>query len=507
MAHNFTFKTQPDPHQLEILQRTATLSFHAIHWEQGLGKSKIIVDNITFLYTHPDPTLSINGALIVAPNGIDINWEIDEIPKHLPEHLWSTTRLFRFSTKRKGSKSHKEQVKFLREHHGLAIMLMSYDAFMTMEGKEAALLFLEQREAFYVLDESSRIKTPGAKRTQRIVRTAYRAKYRRTLTGTPMPNGAFDIYKQMEFLDPPFWDNHNLTSLTEFKNYFGVFDSPRTFRSNAGQTYEFEKLIGFQRLEELNKMLAPISSRLLKKDVLQLPPKIYQPRYFELSKEQRTLYEQLKNEYLIWLDKETLVTANLAIVRLLRLQQISCGYLPTENDSEPTHIIPGENTRLNLLEELIEDHADKTIIWARYRLDIDLITTLLKSKNRSFVVYDGRTTEEDLIDAKHRFQNTDTAQFFVSNPAKGAEGITLHAAKNVIYYSNSFNLLHRLQSEDRAHRRGLEHPVNYIDLLGNDTIDKQIMLNLCGKMNTSDVILGDTPGTDIRSNILQWLTE
>jgi SNF2 family DNA or RNA helicase len=496
---DYTYKVAPRNHQREFLEQHAETKAFAIHWEQGTGKTKVAIDNIAYLYLKG----KIDGALIVAPNGIDLNWIIDEIPTHLPDNVKSQSRVFRYNTKKAKTNSHKENVKWCREHTGLAWMTMSYDAFMTEDGKVAALKFLETRKVFYVLDESTRIKSPGAKRTQRIVRTAWRAAYRRTLTGTPMPNGAFDIYKQMEFLDPDIWVRNNLESLAAFKSYFGVFAEAQVGRTSDGNTYDYQRCVGYKNLEELNKLIAPISSRKLKRDVLDLPPKIYQPRYFDLSPKQQEFYKQMKEEFHIWLNEQTLVTANLAMVRILRLQQISCGYLPTGTD-EPVHMIPGGNPRLELLEELIEDFTDKAIIWARYRLDIDLIAELLKKKQLSYAIYDGRTTDEELVQAKQEFQKGNL-QFFISNPAKGSEGITLHAAKTVIYYSNSFNLQHRLQSEDRAHRDGLKHAVNYIDLLGKDTIDKRILENLCGKMDTSDIVLGDTPGVDIRTQLSSWL--
>jgi SNF2 family DNA or RNA helicase len=84
------------------------------------------------------------------------------------------------------------------------------------------------------------------------------------------------------------------------------------------------------------------------------------------------------------------------------------------------------------------------------------------------------------------------AKFFVGNPQAGATGITLHAARTVIYYSNSFNLVDRLQSEDRAHRIGQEHPVQYIDLVASGTVDEHIVKSLRNKFDIATQITGDT---------------
>jgi SNF2 family DNA or RNA helicase len=496
MTFNYTYKTTPMPHQAKILEETAELEYFALFHEMGCGKTKIMIDNAAYLFEQG----KINGVFIIAPNGVDLNWLIDEIPTHLPDRIKKQSRIFRFSSGKSGTKKHKEEIQWNRKHEGLAWLIMSYDAFMTLNGKEAGLLFLEQRKCLYILDESVSIKTPGAKRTMRIVRTAHRAKYRRILDGYPTPKGAFDVYSQLQFLSNDFWKKHGWDSFAMFKQYFGVFEN-----AFGKGSQEFEKLIGFNHLSELNEIIQPISSRLKKENVLDLPPKIYEPRYFELSASQRSLYTELKEQYKLWLDTETLITANLAMVRMLRLQQISCGYLPVGED-EPVHVIEGINPRLQLLKSIIEDEEEKTIIWARYKLDIDLVSQLLTKLGRRFVLYTGDTSDENRIKAKEQFQKGD-AQFFVGTPAAAGIGLTLHAAKHVIYYSNSFNLRHRVQSEDRAHRAGLQHPVVYTDLLGNDTIDKSIMLNLCGKMDTTDAILGDNVGHDIRSQMHKWLSD
>lgn len=494
---DYEYKTEPRAHQREILERTAELKAHALFLEMGVGKTKIMIDNISYLYEKGE----ITGALIIAPNGVDLNWVIDELPAHLPDRIARQSRIFRFSSKKSKTKTHQAEIKWNREHNGLAWLIMSYDAIMTIEGKVAALSFLEQRPCFYVLDESVSIKTPGAKRTMRIVRTAYRAKYRRILDGYPTPKGAFDMYSQIKFLDGDFWKRHQWDDYGMFKLYFGVYETARA------RGKEFEQLIGYQNLEELNKLIAPISTRLLKQDVLDLPPKIYQTRYFELNPKQREMYDAMEEEYRIWVDSDTLVTANLAMVRELKLQQISCGYLPV-GEGDPIHRIEGKNTRLDLLEEFVETNSSKTIIWARYRLDIDLICEMLAKKDNriKFVTYTGDTSDEDRVKAKEEFQRGD-ADYFVATQAAAGIGLTLHAAENMYYYSNSYNLRHRKQSEDRAHRDGLRHPLNIIDAIGVNTRDKKIIMNLCGKMDTGDIIMGDAISHDLRSQLKSWVND
>ena len=214
-----------------------------------------------------------------------------------------------------------------------------------------------------------------------------------------------------------------------------------------------------------------------------------------MTSKQSNIYEELVEEFIVELENGEFVEASLAIVRLLRLQQITCGYVGTE-PGEPLVRLDDENPRLKLLHSICEHMPHKTIIWARFVEDINQIMDMLTLSGEKAVRYDGQVDDDEKATAKEEFQNGE-AKFFVANPQAGATGLTLHAARTVIYYSNSFNLVDRLQSEDRAHRIGQEHPVNYIDLVCNGTVDEKIVKSLKGKQEIASEIIGD----DLR----EWL--
>ena len=93
--------------------------------------------------------------------------------------------------------------------------------------------------------------------------------------------------------------------------------------------------------------------------------------------------------------------------------------------------------------------------------------------------------------AVESFQSDDRCRFLVGNPTVGGYGLTLTAAKYVIYFSNSYNLEVRQQSEDRAHRYGQTSQVTYIDLIATDTIDEMVLHNLENKIELSAKTLGE----------------
>lgn len=470
------FKTRPFRHQQEVFEVSHQKRRYALFWEMGCGKTKTTIDTFSYQFLSG----GIDAVVIIAPNGVERNWVSDELPAHLWDEVAGKTRCYIYESRKAGNKSHRYEVQALLEHKGLSILAISYSAAVTKAGHAYLWKFLEKRRVFYILDEATHIKNPNAKRTKTILASSSYADYRRVLTGTPIANGPFDAYAIMKFLDKGFWREFKLDSFTMFKQYFGIFQR-KTF---GEQTVDL--CVGYRNLDELNRILAERSSRVTKDEVLDLPPKLYVRRYFEITPEQWKIYNDLKEEFMAWIGSEELITAPLAITRLIRFQQVVCGYVPSDG-GDPVHDIGDKNPRLELLAELAEEIPHQAIIWAKYTRDIDKIVALLGS---DAVRYDGTVGVDDRERAKNAFQ-AGRKKWFVANPAAAGEGLTLHAAKTVVYYNNTFKLTERLQSEDRAHRIGQDRPVNYVDIVASGTVDEKIVDALLKKRDIASVILGD----------------
>ncbi len=518
-------KTKPFKHQAEEFERSKDAPARAIFWEQGTGKSKITIDTAGHLYASGQ----IDCVVVVAPSGVHLNWVTDEIPTHMPD--WIREQMFAhvYAGDKAGTKYHQAQCQQLVEHKGLAFLAITYDSLVTERAKELLWALLQRRKVLYVADESQRIKTPKATRTKVAVASAKFAAFRRVLSGTPVTQGPFDVYSQVLFLDEDFWKREEMSPFTVFKNHFGVWRKQAT---DTGRKYDV--LVKYRRLNDLNALLEQISSRVTKEDVLDLPPKLYSRRYFAMTTEQRRIYESIKEEFMAIMLSEGdcrncggtgrveyegfagecptcegtgkrlggMVTAPLAIVRLLRLQQTLCGYVPVETFEEGKEpeltMLPGGNPRLALLGEIVEDLPHQFIVFARFRKDIDLIMDLMKELKIEAVRYDGALDVDARAASKKAFQDG-KAQAFVANPAVAAEGLTLVGAKTVVYYNNSFKLAERLQSEDRAHRIGQDQAVNYIDLACPGTVDMAVIDALKNKLDIASQITGD--------RLKEWLYE
>jgi SNF2 family DNA or RNA helicase len=483
---NYPHQLKPFEHQVEFLNNHYDDKAWGLLWEQGTCKTKPIIDNASILYSQK----KINGLLVVAPSGVERNWRSDEIPTHMPIDLSLDIRVQVFNNHKKHTQEHKRQMESLFRHDGLSILLMSYDAIMSEEGKKLVWRFLQNRECMFVLDEAHNIKSPNAKRTKRVIAAGKYAKYRRILTGTPISIGPFDLYSQINFLDEWFWKNHGIHGgSVDFRNFFGQWELAADVKRLKGYDPGYDKLLGYQNIEKLQKWLKEISDRRLKKDVLDLPSKIYSKRYFELSSVQKAAMEELKENLILEIG-DHIISADLPIVAMLRYQQIACNYVPVGID-EPVHMFSDKNPRLGVMEEIRDEVYRPGIVWARFKHDIDQLMDLL---GKDAVRYDGTLTPDEAERNKLAFQHGDK-KWFVGNAQKGGSGLTLTVAKTTVYYSNSFRYIDRVQSEDRNHRGGMDdESVNYIDILGDCAIDKHIVNNLRTKRNVSNEILEDDQG-------------
>ena len=254
-----------------------------------------------------------------------------------------------------------------------------------------------------------------------------------------------------------------------------------------GRTFKF--VTGYKNMDELNELLTKFSHRVLKKDCLDLPEKIYIQREVELSDEQKQIYATMKSAALAQL-KGKMATAPHVLTQLMRLHQISCGHLKNDDDT----ITEIKNNRMSELLDVLDEVEGKVIIWANYVYDIKQIVKAISKKygEDSIVQYYGAIPADIRQKNIERFQDPESdARFFIGNPQTGGYGITLTAASNMIYYSNGYDLEKRLQSEDRAHRIGQKKSVTYVDFIAPKTVDEKIVKALRKKMNIATEIMGE----------------
>ena len=472
---DYKFKTKPYAHQIKALDMSWKKVNYAYFMEMGTGKSKVLLDNIAMLYDKG----AINSALIVAPKSVYRNWEKLEIPIHLPDHIETFIGVWQATT----TKKQQEIIEnCLMPQERLKIVLMNVEALSTKKGAMFAEKFLKCNKVLFAIDESTTIKNHKAKRTKTVLALSEHAKCRRILTGMPVTKNPMDLFTQCNFLDP------DLLGYSSFYAFQGRYaDTIR--RKGAGGFHEYNHVIGYRNLDELEKTLKKFSYRVLKQDCLDLPDKIYTTRVIQLTEQQKKLYLQMKRFALAELKGRTMTSFNV-LTQVMRLHQIICGFMKTDEG----RIIDIENTRVQELLNVLDETEGKAIIWCTYRHNILSLKDILKEKygELSTDTLFGDTPDKKRMTLVERFQDKESPfRFLVGNPQTGGRGLTLTAANTVIYYSNGYDLEIRLQSEDRAHRIGQTNKVLYVDIVAEKTVDEKIIKALKSKINIAKEIMGE----------------
>jgi len=469
---NYKFKTKPYAHQITALEKSWNKETYAYFMEMGTGKTKVLIDNSAMLYDKG----KIDGLLIVAPKGVVGTWYDQELPTHLPSHIENVTILWQANI----TKGQQEKLDTLFEiETALHILIMNVEALSTTKGTDFAAKFLACHNTLMVIDESTTIKNPSAKRTKNILNLSTKTKYRRIMTGSPVTKNPLDLYSQCEFLSPWLLD---FTSYYAFRNRYAEM---KTIHVRGRSIQVVDK---FKNLGELSEQLKGFSYRVLKEDCLDLPEKNWTKRQITLTPDQRKIYSQMKETALAHLNGKVASTMTV-LTQLMRLHQITCGHF-TADDGTIQRIA---NNRVNELMDILSEMEGKAIIWAHYQWDIkDIIKEIVKVYGPGSVVdYYGLTPQDERQGNIKKFQSDPKCRFLVGTPSTGGYGITLTAANTVIYYSNGYDLEKRLQSEDRAHRIGQKKNVTYVDIIAEDTVDEKIVKALRDKINIASQVLGE----------------
>ena len=475
----YKFKTKPYDHQLVALNKSWNKKEYAYFMEMGTGKSKVLIDNISILYDKG----GINSAIIIAPKGVYRNWSEKEIPAHMPDHIEKQIAVWNPAPTKK--QKH-ELMKLFEVTDDLKILVINVEAFSTKKGVAFVEKFILAHNVLIAVDESTTIKNPKAQRTKNLLKLALNTKYRRILTGFPVTQSPLDLYSQSAFLST---DLIGFNSFYSFQNRYA-----KVINRNMGAR-TFRQVVGYQNLEELTGRVAEFSYRVLKKECLDLPDKVYQRREVELTTEQKKVYKQLKDYAIAELASHELVSVTSVLTQILRLHQVVCGFVRQDQGDEVE--IP--SNRLDELINILQEVQGKTIIWANYQYDIKRILKTLHNITgvESVATYYGETPDEERQEIIRRFQDPNSKlQYLISNTQTGGYGITLTEASNVIYYSNNYDLEKRLQSEDRAHRIGQTNKVTYIDLVAKGTVDEKIVKTLRNKLDLAQEVLGDEKWKD-----------
>lgn len=491
--------------QREALRRMWGKAEFALLMEQGTGKTMTFIAEALALYSQG----KIDALMVLAPNGVHENWILTEIPQYVPDDVSIVTAYYATDANKREKKALERlmTVRDVGDVPPLRILAMSYDSLLVDRGFKFAESFLRCTNAMIVADESQKIKNLDSRRTRRALNIRKHCKIRRIGTGTMITNSPMDAYSQFEFLKPGLLEEDSITAFRAqyaelLPHGHGLVRHivERVERSRGRKMSDKEKeavapqiikqdAIGrpiYRNLDKLHELIAKHSYRVLKADCLDLPPKVYQTRFFHLTKAQRVVYDRMAEELRYILEDGTLLTTS-KLVAMGKLRQITSGFL-LMRDGSISYI--DDNPRIELLHSEVEDIAEPGIIWSQYKEEQRNIERMIKSLQMTCETVNGDTPMKRRREIRDEFQ-AGNLQWINAHPATMGSGFTLTKGQTVFYYSNGFNLEERLQSEDRTHRIGTTGTVLYTDFVAIDTRDDDVVWALQHKLDTAAMIQGD----------------
>lgn len=465
-AGNTLIKTKPFAHQKEQYDLVKDREHYAFFWEMGTGKTKILIDIMMNWFDKKKKHWMLSGttpepSLIIAPKGVIHNWK-----KELLIHSHFDDRKICVL-----DGSSKKRIDDLKK--GFPIYVINYEAIRI---KDVAKQLLPMHWEFLILDEAHKIKNYKAQQTKMALSLAARANRRFIATGTPILNTMLDLFTLFKFLDGGQLLG---TNFFYFRNQW-FEDKNAGFRHQPWYFPNYKPKTNSE--DGLNKLIYKIADRKLKEDCLDLPPKVYEQIYIEMTPEQKRVYKEIKDDLITQIDDDVAI-AQTALTKILRLNQVTSGFIKAENSIKDI-----KHNKMKALKELVTDLVpSKIIIWAYFRKDIETITELFKDYG-AVSVYGGTKNKQENVD---KFQTDPACQVFVGQPASAGMGITLTKASYAIYYSQGYSMGDRQQSEDRCHRAGSEihNKITYIDLVCRGTVDEIILKALRAKKDLAHNIL------------------
>ena len=325
-----------------------------------------------------------------------------------------------------------------------------------------------------VCDEGHKIKTHNISASKAMHRLGAKAGYRLLLTGTLITNKAIDVFSPYKFLNPAIFG----TSFYAFRSrYFDMV-------GYGNHTPVLKKSME----AELSARLHSIAYRAAKADCLDLPETTDIIRQVELEPAARKIYRSLVKENFAELASGE-VTAPNVLTRLLRLSQLTGGFLGNDENAAVQQI---SSAKLSAMEDILESavaEGQKLVIIARFLPEIRAICKELDGRGLRYACITGEV--QDRAAQVAQFQNDPAVPVFVGQIATAGLGLTLTAASTMVFYSLDYSMSNYEQAKARIHRVGQRNPCTYIHLIAKGTVDEKVLTALRNKADLAKALVDD----------------
>lgn len=285
------------------------------------------------------------------------------------------------------------------------------------------------------------------------------------MTGTPLMNNPLDLFAPIKWLG---YEKHSFYS---FKNHYCIMGG-----------FGGYQVMGYRHLDQLKEQFDDIMLRRLKKDVLDLPEKIYQDEFVEMTPKQEKIYKEVKMEVQQNIDMVTNAINPLA--EMIRMRQAT----------DYTGILSStilESAKLDRLDELLDEiisNGNKAIIFSNWTSMTNPTFDRYKNKYNPAIIT-GET--KNRVEQEKKFMMDTSCKIIIGTTGAMGTGLTLTAATYVIFLDEPWNAAIKQQAEDRAHRIGTADNVTIITMMCKDTIDERIHDLVLQKGKMADLMIDE----------------
>lgn len=421
--------------------------------DMGLGKT---LQAISFLQ-HATEKFSGEQHIVVCPTSLIYNWEA-ELQKFAPKLAY--------------------YIHYANDRDFTAVAMKKADIIITSYGllRSDIEQFTKMQFGYVVLDESHAIKNPASQIAKAV--QLLKARNRIALSGTPLQNNTFDLYAQMQFLNP------------------GMLGSQEFFKKEfAGP---IDKNGDIAKTEQLKRIIYPFMLRRTKEQVAKdLPDKTEMILWCEMENEQRKIYNSFKEHYrqniMEKIAAEGIGKSSFFILEgLTKLRQI-CDSPAILNEKEK---YPGQSAKLDeLVRELEENTGNhKALVFSQFTSMLALVRESLEEHGINYCYLDGSTPAGDRKKLVRQFQEDDNLRVFLISLKAGGVGLNLTAADYVYLIDPWWNPAAEQQAIDRTHRIGQQKKVFAYKMICKDTVEEKILQLQQKKKKLSADLISDETG-------------
>ena len=479
-------------HQAKEFDEHKNDRFRALIWSMRTGKSKAVIDKAEYQFSEGN----IEGVIVLAPNGIHLNWVLNEIPKwSWPEN--GQHMAFGWQAPKRADWDQIAGLKALNEHTGgLKWLTVNMEAFGGgAEANVAARNTIKEfkrcchKKFMLVISEAHHFGHAGAKRTRLARELGGMAKFITIETGTPILNSPLRAYAMYKIGDdlafgPEFAGN----SYEKFVQYHANLENRSPKGEGKPYRRRYKKITSYKNLDVLRDRISKYSSVVLRGDVSDMP-ELLEPfgRVIIMSEKQRSAYLEMVSRHLVEIENMPTVSAADAGARVIKLQQILNGYLKRETEI----ITIDDNAPIYdaMIDEVYGTLPGKTIIWCRYREDIRRVVTKLKQSGFKPLEFHGGVPTDRREGIRLAFQNDPKYNPLVGQPGAGGEGLDFSAADTILFFSSTPNAIHYAQAKERGTQIA-GHSVSVIRMRTIGTVDDRNWDIVDGKVTLADTVSG-----------------